>query len=629
MMKKGLCLSILVFTIFLIGFVSADVSCDKTLITKTYTYGQSASDILTCFNNGSSTVSLSSSNPSLFTVNQSSIPINLSTQINVSFSLIASVGLHNGNVNVGGILIPVSFLVEETEVVQGDILVFPTSKVISVTQGSSKTQNIKITVPLSYPRIITGLSFDLNPVVETIYFGDYETGALSPGEFLNIPIVFSGVGASVGTYQTLLTIQAMDSEGEVAVSPVNLQLIVTSTISPQTNYSLDNLPQCSVSLSSIGVNQTSVLTCSRPDPNLEIHPVIDPNYLIGVRSEETSSQYIYTFKGKSVGVSNIQAKFFYNNAQIGEAFNQSIKVTHGNYVGGVDLDLIFYQGGKSKEKDSLGAEETIIHVVDDSSRNILESAKLYIGGVERVNKTLILETNEVYEITATYSGYNPLYLNLTASRISIPFSISPSKTLYAVGETISITSEIENVSYLIDNFLMENPYTFSSSGNFTITAIKEGYSDTNLNVSVGNAIQILLGETSTDLKKGETYVFDLNEDSSWVVRFTESSEDAEGNEVYTSAPLIIASGTGKRVSFETENVGMYEIEAEGVVVAIKYVKKSFWNKPLWFWGVSFVGLIVVCVVIKKGILNNLKKSSLTSDVPVGYGTDYGIGEEGV
>lgn len=622
-MKRGQ--GLLIFALLIVfstQLIYANVLCDKTLLQTTYSQGYSSSLILTCANYENSSVSISTSGEnSLFSLTPSSLPINSSVPINISFSSSAPVGLHSGSIHLGAKMIPVSFLVEDSEEEQGDILVFPTSKIITVQQGTEKTQNILITVPSTYPRTITLQSVDFNPNVETISFGDLNLGQVSPGQSVNIPILFSAKDASIGTYQTQLKIFATDSNGQVSLSPVNLQLQISAGITPSKNFSLDNLPSCSLSAVDLKINQTATLVCSRTDPNLDIRPIIDSFYLVGVESEKTNSQYVYTFRAKSLGNTAVIAEFLWNNGRIGELYNQSLRISHGDIIGGVELGLVFYQDGKMKDRNNLGARETIIHIVDNKTKAFLEDAKLYLGGVDLINKSISLQTNEFYELMASYPGYSPLYTNLTASEIPIPFIVNPPKATYSVGEIISITSEIENVSYLINNIIMPLPYTFTSPGNHTITAIREGYSDTNMNVSVIDAIFITLGLPQEDLKKGEELILDLNKNATWNVKFTDPSEDVNGNIIYNSQPESVASGAGSRIVFTPEKKGRYEIEAEGVIIATKYAESNWWAKPAWMYGVGAVSLFFIGVFIKGRIKVRRKKDDEGVDLG-GAGVGY-------
>ena len=83
-------------------------------------------------------------------------------------------------------------------------------------------------------------------------------------------------------------------------------------------------------------------------------------------------------------------------------------------------------------------------------------------------------------------------------------------------------------------------------------------------------VSIVLNKEVVDWKKGDTIIFELSENSSWVV-----TKD--------NTPLNSSEGSSKG-SFKIEGVGSYEILANGVSVVspVLIEKKSFWNKIPFF-----------------------------------------------
>lgn len=606
---------------FLFSFVSADITCNPTTITAQYEFGTEYLTSVSCNNNGNSTTifttgSYISTTETAFSTGSKSIPITLSSS--------APEGLHSGILNFGsGESVPIAFNVLPVyQQSSCSINIFPTTLTnVKISQGEIKTRTITLSVPSCFESAVTVQGITLQTDQKPIALGEISVGNLNPGQSINIPIEINAEGVAMGQYSDVLQFLLYNSSGNtIPVSNTNIGVLVSQGVTPISNFSLTEVPVCSLSATELGLNKTYSLACSISNPNIKVEPSFDNDYIVGVSDTSTSSQYIYNFRAKKTGNTIFGANFYYEGSSgksyIGEPYSQSIKITYSgsSVVGSVNLDLVFYQKGKSKDKNSLGAEETIIHVVDNSSKDILEEAKLYLGGEEMQNFTLTLELEGIYELTATHPGYLPLYTNISASEIPISFSLSPSKTSFAVGESVDITSEVENVSYLIDNAIMNLPYTFNSAGNFTITSVKEGYSDTSMNISVTDSVFIKLGLTS-EWKKGEDILLDLNKNCSWEVKFIGSSKDKiTGNVVYSGEPSLVASGTGTRVSFKIEDSGRYEIYGDNVSILTRDVESSFWkNKPWWFWWIVVpISVIAIWIIIVK-LKNNISSSSSKDD----------------
>lgn len=587
-MKRVLVLLVILLSIFFINVVSATVSCTPSSVSSQFEQGTPTSVLTLCTNLGSSPVSVEPIG-SDFTLDTNTLGVTTNT-IRVTFNENANVGPHSGSIlfkdNNSTLVLTVliSFTIIDVPIVT-DILVFPTSKIISVKQGEEKTQNILIIVPSSYPRAVLFHKADFNPVIETIRFGDLNLGLVAPGDSLRIPIVFSGVGASTGNYPTTLKIIATDEFlGQVTIPSVSLELQVTAGINPISNFSITELPTCSLNAVELNLNQTYSMTCSRPNANIDIATFIDNFYLKGISVEETPSQYIYSFKAQKIGNTVFKAKFLHKGSQIGYPFVQKIKISPSGSspIPGTTLRFVFYQNGKETSIDELEATETIIQIEDNETGILITDYTLYRGGLE-INNTLTLDANEDYEMRATSPGFVDSTVSFEVSRLPIEIMISPNKTNYFTGDLITITTVPENASVLVNGVIVDNGYTFMLSGNHTIKAISELYKTTSIFINVKPSINIIASSPETfEWKKGDDVITQLDKNVTW--------------EVYRDG-IQIASGEGNLVEFKITEVGTYNIKSEGnLIESVTVEEKGVWNwiKDNWLW---FVGGLIIIIVI--------------------------------
>lgn len=607
-MERGKLGLILLSAILLVNFSSA-LSCNFPAADINVSSGNTPSAIsVNCSNGLNSSVSLwnqgsfFSTTPSFSSTSPLTIAANSFQAFTIIFNQMNNVGSFTGTFwSSDGMFQTIKVNVEESN---------PTGCQLNPSLASY-TQSVQKGSSLPLPKVtFSPTNCDGTLLLDNshVYI---EGGIITSG--INKPVLISSIvsdgvnleinteGLNSQTYSSKLKISAFSKIFEIP-----FVIIVTGGTSPQGNFSADNLPTCSLNAINLNLNNTYSLICSNLQTDISITPVIDNNYIKGVGSDNSDTQYIWNFKAKKIGVTNITACFDYLGSPMGDCFYNEVKITNSgtSIVGGITLDLIFYQNGQSKNKDSLGAVDTIIHIVDNSTRNILDDAKFYLGGFETTNHTINMKSGEVYELAATYPGYLPLYTNISASEVPIIFTISPSKTSYSVGEVVTITSELANVSYLLNNVIITSPYTFSSVGNFTLKAVKQGYADTEMQVNVTDSVFVKEGMKADDWKKGEDILLVLNKISSWSVEFTEQSKDDDGNIIYTSPVTTLVSGTGDKISFNSDKIGKYEIKADGVTIATKYVKSSFWRKVTWWqYGLSVVG-VFFCVIFLFSRINS-------------------------
>ncbi|MEK6883465.1 MAG: hypothetical protein AABY22_27810 [Nanoarchaeota archaeon] len=600
--KIFLLLSLISFVLFL-NLVSASVTCSPPSVTANYNFGSSFTNSTFCSNNGNFSVTLSASG-SYIGINPITISPGSFDTINVTFSSTAPIGTHLGNIlfSDNSTPVPISFNVFSTQQNQtqnpSPILIFPTSKIITVKQGDEKTQNILITVPSSYPRTITIQSVDFNPNVETIKFGDLNLGQVAPGQSIQIPILFSGVNAQTGTYLTQLSVFAIDSQGQVILPSVNLQLQVSAGISPTVNFSLSELPTCSLNAVEFNMNSTYSMTCSRPNPNIEIHTIIDNFYLKGVSVDQTSSQYIYTVQAKKIGNTKIKAEFLYQGSSIGEVYEQEIRITtSGNSpIPGTVLDFIFYQGGSTIGIKSLSAKETIIQVVDNQTKSLVQSSSLYLGGAS-INNTITLESGKNYELRASAPGYLDLTSKFNVTSVPSVITLLPNQQSYILGQTVNITTD-SNATLYIDGVQTTSPYLFTTPGIRVLKASKEGYVDTFMNITVNSLTNVnTISPEFNNWGKGDDVTMKLSSSGIWNVTFEKLTDGFYG------IPSIISTGVGDEVKFKLDDYGRYTIYLDNNFVS-NYVfeKKGIgkWIGDNWLWGILGVVVIFIGYFLFKG-----------------------------
>jgi hypothetical protein len=260
MAKKGI---FLIFVIVLLAsLASAEVTCNPSSVSTSYNGNNpSTSTSISCTNSGPDTITINKVG-SLFNIIPAG-PIFVSASgtnnFEITYNSHNTPGTYTGAIyfsdDSANIPVEITILGNQQPQSSGDIIVFPTSQVTTVQQGNQKTQNIIISVPSTYSESITIQSVGFNPSVDPISFGDLNLGQVSPGQSVQIPIVYSGEDAETGTYQTSLNILATNSSGQVAMPTVNIQLQVTSGINPSAGGNLSR-PSCSLASTNLQINSS-------------------------------------------------------------------------------------------------------------------------------------------------------------------------------------------------------------------------------------------------------------------------------------------------------------------------------------------------------------------------------------
>lgn len=583
-----LAMLLFMFTLLDLTIISA-VNCDMTRIDKSGILNSQLDSVtLTCSNNLNQSVniykigSFFSTSPVL----PVSISPNSSLSIQLSFSNIQ--GYNLGNIySSDGTSIPVSLNLTQQE--QNAVIVFPTAKVINIQQNQQKAQSIQVIVPNTYPRNIIIQSVTQNPDISLINFGDLSLGQITPGMTLNIPYTVDSKEAEVGTYSTTINILATDSLGQVQLSPVNIQVVVSASINPITNDTFTR-PSCLLSATTLNFNSTYNLKCTNAVNNIDISPQYS-DFIQGIKAEYSAGVYTYTFQPIKVGSSKLTTVFLYKNSPVFAPDVESFKVipTTLNLNGNINLDADFYQDGSKVNKDNLKAGLVKFLVVDYSSRNIISDYEFYINGEKKNGSEFTIENNKIYDVRIDSAGYNTAVLNITAKNMQITFTLSPEKAVYEVGDLLNITTDLANVTILSNNFQINSPYYINTPGNVTITLRKDGYNEANKTIFVKNPITIsTCSPLQAEWSKGKEVLCQLSENATWIVNLADEKSNNQ-----------IATGTSNQVSFKISNFGTVTISANNKnIFSQKIENKLVWYNPMtWDWlywtgGVVFVVLVI-------------------------------------
>jgi hypothetical protein len=585
----------LIGIIFLISLVCATTNPSSVLLTKNHTSQQI--EFLDLTNN--LTLSLSNSISNYAQLNFNTVN---PTERWITISLKSGVpsGNYVGSIDYSGGSVPVAIYIEpnQTQQFTSDIIIFPTSKIVTVTQGSKKTQSILITVPATYPRTITIQAVDFNPGVDTITFDDLNLGQIPPGQSVSIPVIFDATDAQTGTYTTGLSIFATDSAGQIIMPNVQLTMQVTSSISPVTEETFNTPPSCSLSATTLNMNTTYSFTCSLTS-NIDVVPEYS-DYYSGKKVETTSNIFKYEFAPKKYGSTTFKAIFTYNSVPVFDAFEQELRITSaGSSFPGTNLRLVF-----TPNIDMVrSGEQVIIQVVDNKTGSLIVNPRLWVDARE-ANKsedtfTINFLSDKDYQLRAKAEGYDDLVQTIRLNPKEIPIYISPSSgdtsTLFNINTTI-------NASLKLNGGQIDNPYRGSLPlGENKIEANANGYLTTTLIINITGFLRIT--NPPSTFNKGE-YILYVNRNISDYKVYYQKNINSERE--------TINLGTSNPIEFEANKKGLYILEADGTQIASYELKGFNMSDKLLFmsyWGWLIVLILVFCIVLFVIYLNNKSQSS--------------------
>jgi len=602
-MKKGLLLVCLITSIFLINLVSAS-SCSPSSLS--FQSGQSTTQTISCVGGGTdinNTISITKVGD-YFSINANSINSTQQKTITITFTPPTTIGNFFGAIIFGdNLTVPITLNILQQSTTGCEIDIFPLSlQNLKVQQGSTKTRNIQLTVPICYPSYINFQSAVLQTDEKPIQLGEISLGRIQPGNYISIPIEIDATNeVTVGTYSDVLSFLLYNSTGSKVVVPtVSISATITSGISPLSNFSnLADLPTCSLDAVELSINSTGKMTCSVPNPNIQIRPLINTKYIKGISVQETSSQYIYTFQPIAVGTSSIIAEFLYKNAPIGNEFNQEIRIRYstGSLISGTEMSFSFYQSGSKVDKSNLLSADTTVLVIDNKSNSIIPSFTLYLNG-NLINNTFSLESDKTYELRASSYGYVDAVVTITTQRSQLALIFDPIKDSYEITDSINVTTSPLGGTILLDNYVVTSPITILTPGVHSIKGVKSGYTDAVINITIRDTVNVLAftPEKMEDWGIGKTIVLKLSKNATWIV-------DLDGTQITT--------GTSDIVKFKMEKIGRYEVKAgDGTVMSKTIEKKGLfdWWQPYHWWIVGVLGAFLFWLLFLRGSGGEPKQS---------------------
>jgi len=601
---------VIIFSILLISLVSASITCSQnSLSISGFTNQAISNQTLICTNSDvNASVILNKIGNFFSTVPATPItfsPGESNKNIGLTFQTQTTSGISNGNLWFSDSTNPISISlnIQEQQNPSG-VIVFPTAKVINVQQGQTKSQNIQVIVPSNYPRPITIQSVSFNPDIDLVRFGDLDLGVVNPGQTLNIPLNIDARNSQTGNYNTQITILATDSQGQVQLSPSNLQVVVSVGVNPITNDTFVNRPTCSLSAVELAINGTYTMSCSNVIQNIEVNTPYN-EYIEGVRADFSGNVYTYTFRPVKIGNTKFITTFTYIGSAIFAPFMQDIRISSsGNTpVSGTSMKFDFYQSGNKVTQSTLIPGSVTILVLDDKTNSIVPSYKLFLNGLE-VNNTFDIEADKLYELRADSNGYLAKVINFTATKKAVEILINPNMEFYNSGDIINVTTSPTNATIKLDGIETSSLITLYG-GEHVISAIASGYLQGNKNISVKSSVTYkAMTPLLQDWGKGDSVTLELSSNSSWSV-LRDSTE--------------VAKGEGVFVSFKIEDYGTYIIKAGNDEVIRKTLEKKSWLSNLnWTW------IIIVLVVFVGGyflFFNKPKAESKSLMFNLGEGTE--------
>lgn len=407
-------------------------------------------------------------------------------------------------------------------------------------------------------------------------------GESIPGKEYSFTIGLDAVNVNTGTYQNSYVVSA-SSGNEVYQKTISLSTTVTLGDSPISNSSFADLPTCNIDGEQV-LNQSYKFSCVLNDPNINVEVPYN-DFFIGKNVNEVSGNFEYLIEPVKIGNFVFLATFNYKGLSIGKAFTKEIRVTpSATSSSGIDLDVLFYQGGEKVNLENLKTGETSILVKDQKTQKIVESFKIYLNG-NQINNTFNLESDKSYELIVDSPYYLSNTLNFTVKQGSLIIEINPNQTYFRTGDVINLSSNVNGTRFLLNDQIINSPYTLSTAGNFVLKFVKEGYTSQEINISVSSSIRYLtVTPTTSEWKKGSEVEMLLNENASWAVYLDNSLKE---------------SGNGNIVKFKITDSGTYQVKANDVVIlpGIEVKSKSIFSYlKFWQWK-YYSGWIVLVVII--------------------------------
>lgn len=598
-----LAIATIVAIVMSIAVASAAVTCDKTQIVTSSVQGTAAtSQSISCVNSDTSTTANIQKSGSYFSLDSSFILPNATRIIVLTFDSAAPSGNNLGAITFsesGSSVVNVLMVVNSTQQVGCQI----NPSLVSYSQAIQQGTRTPIpTITFSPTNCPGTLSLTASSV--SVQGGIITTEGQKPisissvtSEGVNLVIDTSGLTTQT-TYTSTLNINAFSKNFQV---PFNI--IITSGTSQPANVTLSTLPTCSLTATVLNLNSTYSLICSNIQPDISISPVVDTDYIVGAGVETSSNQFIWKFQPIKFGNTFIKANFNYRNAPIGTPFKQEVKVSSSGIVApGTLLGFLFTPSLDTAQSN----QDIAIQLVDNKSGSLVPNPEIYIDArlLNGTGNTFYtkLDYGKSYQLRGRSPGYDDIIFTMQLQSKQQNISLSPPNP--DSGTTILLTSSVPNASIFIDETKVTNPYSGTlSRGSHVLRAIKEGYLDASLNITVLEAVNVSL---LTQFKKGTPQMIQLNRNVSWAVNYQKD---------YASLPTPFAQGTSNVIQFTPDKAGIYSILSNGNPITTYEIKGFSLDYPIagiqWYWWL-LIGIVVI-VVLKKMFGDS------SSDDPVGFG----------
>jgi hypothetical protein len=571
---------LLIFGVILFISVATAISCNKN-ISNSWIQGQAPpTEQISCLSQSNQTNQVFYSG-SHFSVIPNSILPNQTTNLQVIYNDGISSGNYTGWIFFSdGTSVSMSYNITPTQQQTGCQI---NPSLVSYTQ--SIQQGTQIPLPkITFSPISCNGELILTPSSVSVQGGIitpvgqkpvFISSVVSDGIFLNIDTT----GLNTQTYTSYLNINAFQKTFQIPFT-----IIVTSGTSPNSNFSIDNLPKCSLTSTVLNLNGTYSLVCTSILPDITIFPESDNEYIIGKNVETTSNQYSWIFSAKKYGNTIIKAKFFFRNAPVGDEFKQEVKISSsGLAIPGTNLRIAF----TPSFEQIMPKKNVILQIVDNKTGSLVNNPEIYIDAVQLIsigysfNYSFDLGRN--YSIRARSPGYEDLVDIISVTAKELNFSISPES---GDSSTVFSVSELNNATLYLDGTEIQNPYSnVLTAGNHTIKAKKDGYIEKEINLLVEESLTFSNAGT---FEKGVRQTLTLNKNVSWEVVRQETPDGEKIN---------IVSGTGSIVDFNPDKAGIYTIQYGDKSVLIGEIKS--WNGKIfkihWIWWT--IGIILVIIFI--------------------------------
>ena len=573
----------------MIGGVQATITCTPSSIIASGIQGSSISFQTTiCANNANETVNITKSGTH-FEIDQSVVGQSPAQQpIQITFNNM-SAGFYQGSILFSsGQSVPVNLNITSTYIPPQPeqpcrLIELPHTSTFRITQNEKGSSSIiKLKVASQCNQTMEGMTVSELTQMAKPMFLQATTGDVEPGSEFSFSIGLDAIGVSTGTYQNSYVVSGSIGDN-VYSKTIQLSTIVSIGTSPIDSNSFTNLPKCTIE-SNMALNTTYSLVCTIDNPNLDIEVPYN-SYFKGSTVTESAGRVEYKVIPAKTGETNFLVNFKYKDLSIGDPFIQKVKITQGSVpLTGNALNILFYQNNEKKELNNLSRGNVTILVKDNTTDSIVNTFTSHINGQLVVN-SFFVEPNKNYELIVDADGYLSKTLAFNIAEIPININITPSKSSYFVGDSITIATDVL-ATLSMNNISITSPYTFTTLGINLLKVSKEGYTTTEKNISVESKVSYttmtpLLG----DWKKGKEVIIELTKNATWNVM-------RDG--------VQIAQGEGTRVQFKIEEIGTYSINTDGYSILTQVVEsKGFLKSIKWYWWVGGLSLLGIFVYSRK------------------------------